>query len=153
MHETQPPTLGQQQPAARPRSVIHLRARWKPTKLRLVKSGENQDLCIRVHRTCSWLARVEELEALAAEAKPQPNPAFGPDPTTAWYDDALVLRWIGFNSMYGIWDDERREPDRDLDCSAFIKRIIDLDADEVIGQTLTEQRDLVMAILDDGFGC
>ena len=143
MRETRPPTHGRHKPAARPRSVIELRARWKPTKLRLVKSGENQDLCIRVHRACSWLARVEELEALAAEAEPQPNPAFGPDPTTAWYDDALVLRWIGFNSMYGLWNDEYREPERDFEsCSAFMKRVIDLDGDEVIGRTLTEHRDL-----------
>jgi hypothetical protein len=132
--------------------VIALRARWKPTKNRLVDADENQDLCIRVHRSLSWMARVEELEAVGAEAEPQPNPAFGPDPTTAWYDDALVMRWIGFNSLYGIWDEERKEPARDLEsCTEFIKRVVDLDADEVIGDTLTEHRDLVMSILDDGF--
>lgn len=140
-------TPGAPSPAPRPSVVVTSRP---PTRARCFSMRSAS--CRRVHRSLSWLARVEELEAIGAEAQPQPDPKYGPDPTTAWYDDALVMRWIGFNSLYGVWNEEYKEPARDLQsCTEFIKRVVDLDADEVIGDTLTEHRDLVMAILDDGF--
>lgn len=70
--------------AESPVSVHQLRRRWKPFKDRVKSNERYQPICIRIHRACSWLQRVEGLEETDL-------------------DQRLVLQWIAFNSLYGRW--------------------------------------------------
>lgn len=129
-------------------NVISIRSRWKPTKERLVREGAHEGVRIRIHRACSWMQRVEELErAQVAGATPQPGAVPGPS-----HDDQLILRWIAFNSLYGYWDDERRIPAADTESVLdFTRKLLALDHDERIGAVLDAERDLVMSIIEDGY--
>ncbi len=115
-------------------SVHQLRSRWKPTKLRLTAAKADPPVAIRLHRTFSWLQRSEQS-------------GDGQD-----YDLVLICLWIGFNGLYGMWDEARREPLPDRDCwRKFLDRLLKLDASGHLSTMLTEQRDLVMSILDDEY--
>lgn len=113
-------------------TVRDLRRRWKPSKLRLAEARNDHPTSIRIHRACSWLQRTELIED-------------GED-----LDIVLLCRWIAFNSLYGQWDSNRREPLLDRECwSSFLDRILALDQDERIKDILIEHKRLVMAIFDD----
>lgn len=113
-------------------SVRELRRRWKPHKDRHNGCEPGQSTLIRFHRACSWVSRVE---------------------TMAEEDDAdlaLVSLWIAFNSLYGQWDRERREPAPDRGCwRAFVDRILVLDTNKHTIGTLQEHKRLVMSLLED----
>jgi hypothetical protein len=113
-------------------TVRDLRRHWKPTKERTRDSRDHDGIRIRIHRCCSWLQRVEEI---------------GDDGAL---DAALIFRWIALNSLYGRWDEQRREPLPDRTClPAFLDRVMELDADGRIVGVLDEHRKLVMAIFDE----
>jgi hypothetical protein len=115
-------------------SVHELRSRWKPTKKRLLDNAPDHPTAIRLHRTFSWLARSEQA-------------GDGEDA-----DLVLVCLWIGFNGLYGRWDEQRREPLPDRECwRKFLDRLIDLDSSGHLSGMLTENRDLLMSILDDEY--
>jgi hypothetical protein len=135
-------------PAPESRNVISLRRRWKPTKERLVQEGAHEGVRIRIHRACSWMQRVEELEQADAALAAAEAAAYN----AARHDDQLILRWIAFNSLYGRWDEERREPQPDFETVRdFVGQLLPLDADRLLGAVLDEHRDLVMAIMEDGY--
>lgn len=103
-------------------------------KARLLSEHPDHPTAIRLHRTFSWLARCEQIEA-------------GQD-----NDVLLICLWIGFNGLYGRWDEQRREPLPDRQCwRDFVERLLTLDTEGRIGAALVEQRDLVMSLLDDEY--
>lgn len=115
-------------------TVHELRRRWKPTKERLLAAIPDHPTQIRLHRAFSWLARGEE----AVDGKDA--------------DLVLICQWIGFNSVYGRWDHQRREPLPDRECwRKFLDRLLILDSSKHISSMLSEKRDLVMTILDDEY--
>lgn len=116
--------------------VRNLRRRWKPTKQGPASAAEHEAICIRLHRCWSWLQRLEELDAAG----------IGVD------DARLIYGWIAFNSLYGRWDAEKREPVSDVySFKQFLGRIVEEDADRQIGTMLSDHRDLVKAIVSDEY--
>lgn len=115
-------------------TVRDLRRLWKPHKERFVEQKSNEDLRVRLHRCFSWLDRVERM-------------GDGGD------DDAtLIFQWIALNSLYGRWNDERREPAPDVECwRRFLDRLLDLDEEARLASLLEAERPLVMAILEDAY--
>lgn len=114
-------------------TVRELRRRWKATKERLSSSARHEPLLIRIHRACSWLQRVEELP---------------PDVL----DDRLVLQWVSLNSLYGQWNEERREPQPDkLILPQFLDRILGLDSEQRVAQIIADERQLVLSIFEDAY--
>ena len=114
-------------------TVRELRRRWKPHKQRLQALRADHPTNVRIHRACSWLQRAEELAGDDADA-------------------ALICRWIAFNSLYGQWDPQRREPMEDrASWRAFMDRILNLDAAGEIGALLEAQRPLVKDLLGDEY--
>ena len=115
-------------------TVRQLRRRWKPHKDRLLAIMPDHPTPVRIHRACSWLAHVEQMDK-------------GRD-----LDSSLISRWIAFNSLYGRWNVEVREPASDRDSwRRFLDRILDLDLDGCIGELLKEHKRLVMSLLDDEY--
>jgi len=115
-------------------TVRSLRRRWKPHKQRLNAEGGEQPTSIRFHRACSWIDRVEKN-------------AEGED-----HDVDLISLWISFNSLYGQWDEERREPKPDRECwRTFVDTLLRLDESGHVADALTEHKRLVMTLLDDEY--
>ncbi|MGD0783715.1 MAG: hypothetical protein ABSA30_12730 [Candidatus Aminicenantales bacterium] len=115
-------------------TVHDLRRRWKPHKERLAALGGEQPTAIRFHRACSWMARVEAM------------------PDGQDHDLALISLWIAFNSLYGQWDCQKREPRPDRECwRAFIDRILRLDRDGHVAAMLLEHKRLALALFDDEY--
>ncbi len=115
-------------------TVRNLRQRWKPHKERLAALGGEQPTSIRFQRACSWMARVEQM-------------ADGQD-----HDLGLVSLRIAFNSLYGQWDCQKREPKPDRESwRVFIDRILQLDRDGYVPAVLQEHKRLVMALFDDEY--
>ena len=113
-------------------TVRALRRRWKPHKERLSADGGEQPTSIRFHRACSWIDRVEK--QVDCED----------------YDVELVCLWIAFNSLYGQWDVERREPRPDRECwRQFLDSVLRLDQTGYIAEALVEHKRLVMTLLED----
>lgn len=116
--------------------VRDLRRRWKPTKEGPAATEQHQPICIRLHRCWSWLQRLEELDEAGVGSE----------------DARLIYGWIALNSLYGRWDQDKREPVSDLfSLGTFLTRLFDADADNQIGTLLTDQRGLVSAIVGDEF--
>ena len=115
-------------------SVRELRRRWKPAKERLQQGRNDQATAIRIHRAFSWMRRVEQFEE-------------GTD-----HDLALLSQWIAFNSLYGQWDEQLREPKPDRESwRCFLDRVLALDQESIISASMTENKRLVMALLDDEY--
>lgn len=113
-------------------TVRDLRRRWKPTKVAHSDSPEHESLLIRVHRACSWLQHVEEL---------------GPKDSV---DARLIYRWIAFNSLYGRWNEEKREPEPEWQSVvSFTSQLLEIDQSGHLAAMLEEHRKLVMSIFDD----
>ena len=122
--------------------VRDLRRRWKPTKEGPASEAQHQSVCIRLHRCWSWLQRLEELEEAGVDV----------------VDSRLIYGWIALNSLYGLWDEERREPVSDtFSLRLFLNRLFGADQDNRLGGMLTEQRELVKLIVGvlvlSGIGC
>jgi hypothetical protein len=116
-----------------PTTVRSLRHRWKPTKERLQEIRGDHPTNIRFHRACSWLGQVEVLGGTNS-------------------DLALICQWTAFNSLYGLWDEGKREPLPDRECwRKFCDRILALDTNGQMSAILTEHKKLVMALLDDEY--
>jgi len=114
-------------------SVHELRSRWKPKKESLQAKVSDHPTCIRLHRAFSWLARCEK-------------------DADGDLDLCLICHWIAFNGLYSQWDVQRREPLPDRECwRRFVDRLLALDTTGHLSQMLTEQREAVMAILDDEY--
>ena len=117
-------------------TVHELRRRWKPTKESLADSPRHEPILIRIHRACSWLQRVEQIEAADAND----------------LDTILIYRWIALNSLYGQWNDRERQPVTDKSSlPAFLDRIFELDTDSRVTTILEEHRKLVESIFDDAY--
>ncbi len=117
-----------------PPTVRQLRRRWKPHKEHLLASQSDHPTPIRFHRACSWLARVEQLD------------------DDADYDFALLCQWTAFNALYGQWDSKAREPKPNrASWRAFLDKILVLDSDGHVSGTLTENKRLVMSLLEDEY--
>ncbi len=122
------------QPSPTDMSVRELRRRWKPTKEKLADSDRHEPIRIRIHRTCSWLQRVEEIEPESAS------------------DTGLIFRWIALNSLYGIWDDDAGQPTPDREAlESFLDMVAEIDREELLPAILEEHRDLVMSVFDDEY--
>jgi hypothetical protein len=110
-----------------------LRRRWKPRKEALLAASEDHATCIRLHRAFSWLDRCEK----DADGDP---------------DLSLIFLWIAFNALYGQWDVNHREPLPDrASWRSFLDRLIKIDASNHIAEMLMNERERVMAILDDEY--
>ena len=115
-------------------TVHDLRRRWKPHKEQLQATSTDHPTCIRFHRACSWLARLED-------------PAHQPD-----IDLALISQWIAFNCLYGQWDTAMNSPQADRDSwRQFLDRILRLDASSHVSTVLTGHKKLILALLDDKY--
>ena len=115
-------------------TVHDLRRRWKPHKERLLAANGEQATSIRFHRACSWMARVEQM------------------PEGQDHDLGLVGLWIAFNSLYGQWDSQKREPCPDRESwRAFVDRILKLDHEGYVPGALQEHKRLVISLLDDEY--
>ncbi|MDA1165657.1 MAG: HEPN domain-containing protein [Planctomycetota bacterium] len=115
-------------------TVRDLRRCWKPHKERLSAGGGEQPTSIRFHRACSWIDRVEK----NAECED--------------YDVDLVCLWIAFNSLYGQWDEETREPRPDRErWRAFVDSVLRLDETGFVAASLVEHKRLVMTLLEDEY--
>jgi len=115
-------------------TVHDLRHRWKPHKERLAALGDDQATSIRFHRACSWMACVEEM------------------PEGQDHDLGLISLWIAFNSLYGQWDCQNREPKPDRESwRGFIDRILKLDGSGHVVGALQEHKRLVISLLDDEY--
>jgi hypothetical protein len=67
-------------------------------------------------------------------------------------DFALLSHWIAFNSLYGQWDHEAKEPQPDNSCwKRFVERMLHLDKGNHIVDALVDNKPLVMSIFDDEF--
>ncbi len=115
-------------------SIHDLRARWLPHKQRLDTARDSHPTAVRFHRACSWLEEAEQL-----------------DPATH-VDQILIYQWIAFNALYGQWDAARHEPLVDRECwQVFLARMLGLDVSSHIVGVLTEHKQLVLAILGNGY--
>jgi hypothetical protein len=115
-------------------TIRQLRRRWKPHKERLTAEQPENPTPIRFHRACSWIAPVEQNAA------------------NEDHDLGLISLWIAFNSLYGQWDQQKREPKPDRESARkFIDRILELDHDEVVANALKEHKRLVMSLLEDEY--
>lgn len=116
--------------------VNDLRAEWKPTADTDALFPEFDPIRIRLHRCWSWLQRVEDLEDAGYGAQ----------------DARLIYSWIAFNSLYGIWDSETREPKSERQSfTLFVRRVIEFDQAGQIPEFLEQGRDLAKAIVGDEF--
>ena len=114
-------------------TVRDLRRLWKPHKERLSAQVIEHSTNVRFHRACSWLQRVELM---------------GDDDL----DMALLGQWVGFNSLYGQWDHEVREPVADNVCwKHFLERMLELDRGHHVVDILVNNKPLIMSIFDDEF--
>ena len=114
-------------------TVQDLRQLWKPHKDRLNGHSTEHPTNIRFHRACSWMQRAEQA-------------------TKDDFDLALLSNWIAFNSLYGQWDHEAKEPLADCDCwRRFLERMLDLDKGNHVIDVLVENNPLVMSIFEDEF--
>jgi hypothetical protein len=112
-------------------TVRDLRRRWKPIKDQL---PANNSTAIRFHRACSWLAKTE---ALANDEEA---------------DLVLINQWIALNALYGQWNAQHSEPLPDRQCyKAFMDQILRIDVTGYIAAALTDNRPLVLAILEDEY--
>lgn len=115
-------------------SVRSLRRRWKPTKERLVAEKSGEATRVRIHRAFSWLSRAEQLADSDA------------------LDDRLIFLWIAFNTLYGQWDQELREPGRDKPSwQRFLSRVMELDAEGRIATLIQQERELILSLLGDPY--
>lgn len=115
-------------------TVDELRQLWKPHKERLAASRSDHPTNVRIHRACSWLHRVEQIED-------------GQD-----LEFTLTGRWIAFNAMYGLWNEQAKEPRADRDCwRRFLDRVLAFDAEGHLKGILADHKKLVMSILDDNY--
>lgn len=111
----------------------HYKERWYQAIGR--DKASDRPLSIRIHRCCSWLRRAQAL------AK-----ADGADSI----DDQLVLMWIGFNALYGLWDREENHPVRDIESvRRFLKRVLELDREDAYGKLLQRERPLCERLFDN----
>jgi len=114
-------------------TVRELRRRWKPTKERLAGHAIYEPLLIRIHRACSWLQRAESHRSDAVDA-------------------AFVFQWVAFNSLYGKWNAEAREPHPDrITFSRFLDRVIELDEEQRIDKRLISEKRLAISIFEDAY--
>ena len=68
------------------------------------------------------------------------------------HDLALISLWIAFNSLYGQWDCQKREPKPDRESwRAFVDRILKLDGSGHVASALQEHKRLVISLLDDEY--
>ena len=115
-------------------TVRDLRRRWKPTKERLNAQEANHPTAIRIHRAFSWMAHAEEIHNEANQ------------------DIVLISQWIAFNALYGQWQSEKLEPTPDVfSWKQFVERVLALDASGHLVEMLTNNKRLVMSILDDEY--
>ena len=116
------------------RTVRDLRRLWKPHKERLNGQNAEHPTNVRFHRACSWLQRTEGLSVAGDQ------------------DLVLLNQWIAFNALYGQWNQGKREPLSDVECwQEFLKRMLSLDESLHIQNILTDNKRLVMSILDDEY--
>lgn len=114
-------------------TVRDLRRLWKPHKDRLHDQIAEHPTNIRFHRACSWMQRAEQA-------------------TKDDLDFALLSHWIAFNSLYGHWDHEAKEPHPDnVSWRRFVERMLRLDGGSHIVDALVENKPLVMSIFEDEF--
>lgn len=119
-------------------SVRELRRRWKPIKQGGAGGPEHEAIRIRLHRCFSWMQRVEETSATAADASA--------------IDAHLIFRWTALNALYGRWDAERQEPAGDrATLNGFTSRITRADSDGRIHALLTTHRPLLESLVGDEF--
>jgi hypothetical protein len=79
-------------------TVRDLRRLWKPQEERLSAAQSHHPTAVRFHRACSWMQRAEQIS----------------DQTD--FDFVLLSQWIAFNSLYGQWNADAREPLADRTC-------------------------------------
>jgi hypothetical protein len=114
-------------------TVEDLRQLWKPLKDRLNCHSAEHPTNIRFHRACSWMRRAEQA-------------------TKDDLDFALLSHWIAFNSLYGQWDHEAKEPQPDNFCwRRYLERMLALDKGNHVVDTLVENKPLVISIFEDEF--
>lgn len=116
--------------------VRDLRRRWKPIKEGPAAAEEHEPIRIRLHRCCSWLQYLEQLDEAGVDAD----------------EIRLIYGWIALNSLYGTWNAERREPISDgLSIGEFQSRLLKADRDGRLRTLLIEQKPLVTEIVGDEF--
>ncbi|OQZ02015.1 MAG: hypothetical protein B6D36_13565 [Planctomycetes bacterium UTPLA1] len=67
-------------------------------------------------------------------------------------DDRLIFHWVALNSLYGQWDNARREPQPDvITLRAFLSHLLPLDEHGTIAGILNADRSMVMSIFEDAY--
>jgi len=117
--------------------VANLRARWDPVDATFPDHLKYEGICARMYRAFSWLERVEELADRDGERSA---------------DDQLILAWTALNSLYGKWDADRNEPERDVpSLIEFTDHLFEIDKEEALIGQLGEQQSEVLELLDNQF--
>ena len=99
------------------------------------EEARGKSLSIRLHRACSWLRRAQTVARTS-----------GPESL----DDQLVLLWIAFNSLYGVWDEQENHPVRDIESvRRFLVLVLKLDRDDLYGKLLQRERALAERLFDN----
>lgn len=99
------------------------------------EQARDKSLSIRLHRACSWLRRAQ---VVAKNSGPES------------LDDQLVLLWIAFNALYGVWDEQENHPVRDIESvRRFLILVLKLDADDLFGKLLQRERTLAERLFDN----
>ena len=62
-------------------------------------------------------------------------------------DLTLLCLWIALNGLYGVWDEQRREPQPDRESwRRFLDRLLAIDASNHVSMMLRTKRELVKSI-------
>lgn len=99
------------------------------------EKASGMSLSIRIHRACSWLRRAQE----TARMHPEDS-----------QDEQVILLWIAFNALYGVWDEEENHPARDIQSvRAFLRAILELDDSHTVETLLQRERALAERLFDN----
>ena len=123
-----------------PKAIVTLQAlrtRWESVAETFPRELRKEKICTRMYRAFSWLERAEDLDAREG-------------PSSA--NDQLVFTWTALNSLYGRWNEQSKEPERDLESlSRFTDILFEIDRETRIPLLLMERRSKVEAVLDNQF--
>ena len=117
-------------------TVRDLRRLWKPQKERLSAEQSGHPTVVRFHRACSWIQRAKQGQ------------------NASDLDQVLLSQWIAFNALYGQWHAEKREPRPDrASWRQFSNRMLRLDNENHIIDSLVDNKPLVITICEDEYLC
>ena len=85
---------------------------------RAERENHPEGLALRVHRALSWLDRADQCDDL---------------------DGRFIFLWIAFNAAYAQEIGDQQRPDEQRTLNRFLKKLVDLDKDDVLYQLLWQE--------------